>query len=451
MPHRPAAGLLPVPPIGCMAASGRRWRCADVHSPARPRFMIHRPRTQIGDRTSVREQLPYDGHHLPRTRRNAGRSGHARRRGHLAAAPSTGALSGHADSSGCGEACAQHPAVVAPPLTIPSVGAAGSAPGTADRDALSAVPVSSVVAGLHAGLDRWLPALIGPGSSRDGSDRSRRGWCGCGRPGGSRSGRGCGVVPPGLRGRPGRDRPGPAPAGRGPAHPDRRADRAGVAAATGASDTTAWVAATTRTAGPTAARDTRLAATLTPGAPGHRGRARRRRPLPRSRRRDHGHRHPLAGHPHRHRAGRRRGGAGRRRRPGGPAPRLRAAARRALAALPVRTRWSTPTRTPSWQSEEELGRPGGPPDLARQPGWDHLRPVHHPPAGRDHPGRDPPPDDLPRRTPAPPAAATPPPVVVLVQGSGRTGTGWRSLTSSNTSPPTTSTPRPPPPSSSPSP
>ncbi len=42
-------------------------------------------------------------------------------------------------------------------------------------------------------------------------------------------------------------------------------------------------------------------------------------------------------------------------------------------------------------------------------------------------------------------------MVVLVQGSGRTGTGWRSLTSSNTSPPTTSTPRPPPPSSSPSP
>ncbi len=45
------------------------------------------------------------------------------------------------------------------------------------------------------------------------------------------------------------------------------ADQAGVAAATGASDTTAWVAATTRTAGPTAARDTRLAATLTRGLP----------------------------------------------------------------------------------------------------------------------------------------------------------------------------------------
>ncbi len=113
--------------------------------------------------------------------------------------PSTGALS-EAGGSGCGDACSRP---------------------TADNDASSSA--SSVVAGLHAGLDRWLPALTGPGSSGTGvtgpgsSDRA-----GTDRIRSDRSGRGCGVVPPGLRGRPRRDRPGPAPAGRGPAHPDRR-------------------------------------------------------------------------------------------------------------------------------------------------------------------------------------------------------------------------------------
>ncbi len=113
------------------------------------------------------------------------------------------------------------------------------------------------------------------------------------------------------------------------------ADQAGIAAATGASDTTAWVAATTRTAGPAAARDTRLAATLTRGLPAtaaalaagdlstdHAGVIAAAA-------------HPLAGHAHRpeQRALVEAGlvAAAARLDP----PRLRAAARRALAALPV--------------------------------------------------------------------------------------------------------------------
>ncbi len=109
-----------------------------------------------------------------------------------------------------------------------------------------ATSASSVVAGLHTGLDRWIPALTGPEFP---GSVSVVGW----------SARDYAAALAGV---------------------DRAlhrlaavrltliaaADQAGIAAATGASDTTAWVAATTRTAGPTAARDTRLAATLTRGS-----------------------------------------------------------------------------------------------------------------------------------------------------------------------------------------
>ena len=109
-----------------------------------------------------------------------------------------------------------------------------------------------MVAGLDAGLDQWLPALTEPGPS------------------------GVGVTGPVAGGG-----WSPRDYAAALAGVDRAlhrlaavrltliaaADQAGIAAATGASDTTAWVAATTRTAGPTAARDTRLAATLTRGLP----------------------------------------------------------------------------------------------------------------------------------------------------------------------------------------